>query len=119
VAICVGDGVPKSTVDLAVAAAGVAGTEAVVVTPAELASRAADGQQFVKVRLLGEVGDEVRLAAIDAGLWVDDTPVAKDPRREMLRWAHEQAVSESRHRHGNITPRRPGLAAWPAPARTS
>ena len=59
------------------------------------------------------------LAAIDAGLWVDDTPVAKDPRREMLRWAHEQAVSESRHRHGNVTPRRPGLAGWPVPARTN
>ncbi|MGP0005894.1 MAG: proline dehydrogenase family protein [Acidimicrobiales bacterium] len=119
VAICVGDGVPKSTVDLALDAAAVAGSEVVVVQPAELAARAADGQQFVKVRLLGEVGDEVRLAAIDAGLWVDDTPVAKDPRREMLRWAHEQAVSESRHRHGNVTPRRPGLAGWPVPARTN
>jgi RHH-type proline utilization regulon transcriptional repressor/proline dehydrogenase/delta 1-pyrroline-5-carboxylate dehydrogenase len=119
VAICVGDGVPMSTVDLAVAAAGVAGTEVVVVQPAELAALAAAGQQFVKVRLLGEVDDEVRLAAIDAGLWVDDTPVAKDPRHEMLRWAHEQAVSESRHRHGNVTPRRPGLAGWPVPARTN
>ncbi|HXY46220.1 MAG TPA: proline dehydrogenase family protein [Acidimicrobiales bacterium] len=117
-AICVGDGLPKSTVDLAVAAAGVAGTEVVVVQPAELAARAAEGQQFAKVRLLGKVSDEVRLAAIDAGLWVDDTPVTRDPRREMLRWAHEQAVSESRHRHGNVTPRRPGLAGWPVPARS-
>ncbi len=117
-AICVGDGVPKSTLDLALDAAGVAGTEVVLVRPAELAARAAERPQFVKVRFLGEVGDQVRLAAIDAGLWVDDTPVAKDPRREMLRWAREQAVSETRHRHGNVTPRRPGLAGWPVSAPT-
>ncbi len=62
-----------------------------------------------KVRFLGEVDDADRLAAIDAGLWVDDAPVAADPRREVLRWVREQAVSESRHRHGNVTARRPGL----------
>ena len=41
--------------------------------------------------------------------WVDDIPVAADARREILRWVREQAVSETLHRHGNVTGRRPGL----------
>ena len=69
-----------------------------------------------KVRFLGPVDDADRSAAIEAGLWVDDTPVAADPERELLRWVREQAVSESRHRHGNVTDRRPGLAPPPDPA---
>ena len=68
-----------------------------------------------KIRFLGRVGDADRLAALDAGLWVDDTPVAADPKRELLRWVREQAVSESRHRHGNVTNRRPGLVPGPDP----
>jgi RHH-type proline utilization regulon transcriptional repressor/proline dehydrogenase/delta 1-pyrroline-5-carboxylate dehydrogenase len=62
-----------------------------------------------KVRFLGRVEDAERLAALDAGLWIDDIPVAENPERELLRWVREQAVSESRHRHGNVTDRRPGL----------
>jgi RHH-type transcriptional regulator, proline utilization regulon repressor / proline dehydrogenase / delta 1-pyrroline-5-carboxylate dehydrogenase len=69
-----------------------------------------------KVRFLGTVDDAQRSAAIEAGLWVDDTPVAIDPERELLRWVREQAVSESRHRHGNITDRRPGLVPRAPPA---
>jgi len=61
-----------------------------------------------KVRLLGAVGDALRLAAYDAGLWVDDVPVVGHPARELLRWVREQAVSETRHRHGNVTGRHPG-----------
>lgn len=61
-----------------------------------------------KVRLLGSPGDALRLAAHDAGLWVDDTAVVGHPRREALRWVREQAVSETRHRHGNVTGRYPG-----------
>jgi hypothetical protein len=68
-----------------------------------------------KVRFLGRVGDGDRLAALDAGMWVDDIPVASDPQRELLRWVREQAVSESRHRHGNVTNRRPGLVPGPDP----
>ncbi|HUJ67480.1 MAG TPA: aldehyde dehydrogenase family protein, partial [Acidimicrobiales bacterium] len=68
-----------------------------------------------KIRFLGQVDDADRLAALDAGFWVDDTPVAADPERELLRWVREQAVSESRHRHGNITDRRPGLVPPPGP----
>lgn len=77
-----------------------------------------------KLRLIGAAGDELRLAAHDAGLWVDDVEVVTDPRREVLRWAREQAISETRHRHGNITGRHPGppigpgsRAGWEATAR--
>ena len=72
VAICRGEDTPDSWVDLALTAARVVGTEATVLSPAELAARAGKGEnQFDKIRFLGEVGDEVRLAAIDAGMWVD------------------------------------------------
>jgi RHH-type proline utilization regulon transcriptional repressor/proline dehydrogenase/delta 1-pyrroline-5-carboxylate dehydrogenase len=66
-----------------------------------------------KLRILDPVGAEVLAEAHSAGLWVDSTPVAADARRELLRWVREQAVSESRHRHGNVTGRRPGLLPPP------
>jgi hypothetical protein len=62
-----------------------------------------------KVRFLGGVAAATRLAAHDAGWWVDDIPAAAAPDREILRWVREQAVSERLHRHGNITGRRRGL----------
>ncbi|HLH46201.1 MAG TPA: bifunctional proline dehydrogenase/L-glutamate gamma-semialdehyde dehydrogenase, partial [Acidimicrobiales bacterium] len=58
-----------------------------------------------KVRFLGPVGDELRLGAHDAGVWVDDAAVVADPRIEVLRWVREQAVSVTLHRHGNLTGR--------------
>jgi hypothetical protein len=62
-----------------------------------------------KIRFLGPVGADLRLAAHDAGLWVDDIAVVADPAIEVLRWAREQALSETRHRHGDISARH----AWP------
>ncbi len=61
-----------------------------------------------KLRLVGAATDRLRLAALDAGVWVDDTPIVADARIEALRWAREQAVSETLHRHGNITGRHLG-----------
>ena len=61
-----------------------------------------------KLRLIGAADDQLRLAVHDTGLWLDDTPVVAHPARELLRWVREQAVSETRHRHGNITGRHPG-----------
>jgi RHH-type proline utilization regulon transcriptional repressor/proline dehydrogenase/delta 1-pyrroline-5-carboxylate dehydrogenase len=58
-----------------------------------------------KLRFIGAVEPEMRLAAHDAGVWVDDTPVVAHPRLEVLRWVREQSLSETRHRHGNISPR--------------
>ena len=61
-----------------------------------------------KMRAIGGISDQLRLAAYDAGLWVDEIAVVADPRIELLRWAREQVTSETRHRHGNITGRFPG-----------
>jgi RHH-type transcriptional regulator, proline utilization regulon repressor / proline dehydrogenase / delta 1-pyrroline-5-carboxylate dehydrogenase len=108
VALRIGAGVPDAEVGRARMAADVIG-----VTITDGRWRSAEPPAVDKVRFLGPVDDAERLAAIDAGLWVDDTPVAAEPERELLRWVREQAVSESRHRHGNITDRRPGLV--PAP----
>jgi RHH-type proline utilization regulon transcriptional repressor/proline dehydrogenase/delta 1-pyrroline-5-carboxylate dehydrogenase len=62
-----------------------------------------------KLRMIGSPPDALLRAAHRTGVWVDTTPVALDPKRELMRWVREQAVSESRHRHGNVTGRRPGL----------
>lgn len=102
VAIMGGDGL-----DAARRAAAVVGVETVTVAHPS----AAAGTD--KLRVLGPVADEVLAEAHRLGLWVDTVPVAADPRRELLRWVREQAVSETRHRHGNITGRRPGLLAPP------
>lgn len=72
-----------------------------------------------KVRLIGAAGDALRLAAHDAGLWVDDTPVVGHPAREVLRWVREQSLSETRHRHGNVTGRYPGPIVSPMLGRGS
>ncbi len=105
----------EEEVALALAAADAVGVE--VVTSAVRPLRGADGldgdrllEMFAepgwdKVRLLGSIEDKVRLAAHDAGLWVDDVPVVAQPVIEALRWVREQALSETRHRHGNITGR--------------
>jgi RHH-type proline utilization regulon transcriptional repressor/proline dehydrogenase/delta 1-pyrroline-5-carboxylate dehydrogenase len=82
---------------------------AVEVVDAGAAAARAGEPGVDKVRLLGHVDGSVRLALLDSAWWVDDIPVASDPRREVLRWAREQAVSESLHRHGNVTGRRRGL----------
>ncbi|MGH9114207.1 MAG: aldehyde dehydrogenase family protein, partial [Acidimicrobiales bacterium] len=113
VLLCSGDGCGAGSVECALAAARAVGVAVEAVDEKSLRRRLAGTGRVDKVRFLGAVEDRTRLAAIDAGLWADDTPVAADPRREVLRWAREQAVSESRHRHGNVTGRRPGLAGWP------
>ena len=104
VLLLAGNGAGDNSVELALAAAAVCG---VAVTVVRGDSEAAAGVD--KVRVLGEVSDPVRRSLYEAGLWVDEIPVAVDPRREILRWVREQAVSETRHRHGNVTNRRPGL----------
>lgn len=73
-----------------------------------LATRLEVVSGFDKLRLLGAAGDRLRLAAHDAGLWVDDVAVVAHPTLEALRWLREQALSETRHRHGNITGRQVG-----------
>jgi RHH-type proline utilization regulon transcriptional repressor/proline dehydrogenase/delta 1-pyrroline-5-carboxylate dehydrogenase len=55
-----------------------------------------------RVRVLEPVTDAQRRAWFDAGIEVDDTPVVSHGRIELLRWVREQAVSETRHRLGNL-----------------
>ena len=66
-----------------------------------------------KLRILGAPDGPTLVAARAAGVWVDITPVEAAPERELRHWVREQAVSESRHRHGNVTGRRPGLLPPP------
>jgi RHH-type proline utilization regulon transcriptional repressor/proline dehydrogenase/delta 1-pyrroline-5-carboxylate dehydrogenase len=106
VAVCRGPGVDDTELACARAAAEAVGVGVEMVDEVSVVGRAADVD---KVRLLGDVGDPTRLAVLDAGAWVDDIPVAADPGREILRWVREQAVSETLHRHGNVSDRRPGL----------
>jgi RHH-type transcriptional regulator, proline utilization regulon repressor / proline dehydrogenase / delta 1-pyrroline-5-carboxylate dehydrogenase len=58
-----------------------------------------------KIRFLGSVSDSLRLAAHDAGLWVDDLPVVPVAELELRRWTREQVVTETRHRHGDLSTR--------------
>jgi RHH-type proline utilization regulon transcriptional repressor/proline dehydrogenase/delta 1-pyrroline-5-carboxylate dehydrogenase len=106
VAVWRGAGVDQQELTCARAAAAAVGVRVEVVDGASVVDRAPDVD---KVRLLGSVEDAARLAVLDAGCWVDDIPVAAEPGREVLRWVREQAVSETLHRHGNISDRRPGL----------
>ncbi len=106
VAVCRGAGVDDRELACARAAAAAVGVRLEVVDEASVVDRASSVD---KVRLLGSIADPTRLAVLDTGCWVDDIPVAADPGREILRWVREQAVSETLHRHGNISDRRPGL----------
>jgi RHH-type proline utilization regulon transcriptional repressor/proline dehydrogenase/delta 1-pyrroline-5-carboxylate dehydrogenase len=109
-----GPGASDEALACARAAAAAAGVSVAVCDEAGLQTRAGDSGSphdsgLDKVRFLGVVADATRLAAHDAGWWVDDIAVAAAPDREILRWVREQAVSERLHRHGNITGRRRGL----------
>lgn len=57
-----------------------------------------------RLRLIGPVEPSVRLAAIDAGVQVDDSPLMADGRIELLRWVREQAISITSHRYGTPVP---------------
>jgi RHH-type proline utilization regulon transcriptional repressor/proline dehydrogenase/delta 1-pyrroline-5-carboxylate dehydrogenase len=118
-----GAGADERGVAVALAAAAVTGTDvsvsaarplpslsgiAVVVEDDATLARRLSAVKVDKLRLIGGGDDALRLAGHDAGLWLDDTAVVGDPRLELLRWAREQALSETRHRHGNVTGRFPG-----------
>ena len=55
-----------------------------------------------RVRLCG-VSGAVRLAALDFGVEVDVADLSPVGSVELLHWAHEQTVSATLHRHGNVT----------------
>jgi RHH-type proline utilization regulon transcriptional repressor/proline dehydrogenase/delta 1-pyrroline-5-carboxylate dehydrogenase len=55
-----------------------------------------------RIRVVGAVPDELRVAAADAGASILDAPVVRDGRRELLTVLREQAVSRTRHRFGHV-----------------
>ncbi|MDA8296461.1 MAG: bifunctional proline dehydrogenase/L-glutamate gamma-semialdehyde dehydrogenase [Actinomycetota bacterium] len=71
--------------------------------PAFLARLEASGT--TRVRLVG--GDLAhRLELMDRGLEVDIEPLSPIGERELFRYSREQAISETRHRHGDVRPAR-------------
>jgi RHH-type proline utilization regulon transcriptional repressor/proline dehydrogenase/delta 1-pyrroline-5-carboxylate dehydrogenase len=108
VVLRVGDDASEEDVSVALAAARVAGVGVEVsrrsiedddAFAARLADLLAD-----KVRVLGTVPESLRRAAAAAGMPLDDEPVVRHGRIELLRWVREQAVSTTRHRYGNVQP---------------
>jgi len=55
-----------------------------------------------RIRLLEPTSDDLLDAWFEAGIDVDPSPVVRHGRVELLRWVHEQAISETRHRLGAL-----------------
>lgn len=55
-----------------------------------------------RLRIVGECTDALRRAANDLGARIDEAPVVANAFVEITRWAREQAVSETQHRHGRL-----------------
>ena len=55
-----------------------------------------------RVRVLGTCRDELRAAAVEAGVHLADDPVTAEGRIELLHCLREQAVSRTTHRYGNV-----------------
>jgi RHH-type transcriptional regulator, proline utilization regulon repressor / proline dehydrogenase / delta 1-pyrroline-5-carboxylate dehydrogenase len=72
---------------------------------AELARRIG-GMHVDRLRALVPISDELASACHAAGVTVDDTAVTATSRVEMPRWAREQSISRTRHRHGRLDPGR-------------
>ena len=57
-----------------------------------------------RVRSLVAGSAELRLALLDRAIGFDTTPISDHGRVELPRWLKEQAVSETTHRYGRLTP---------------
>jgi RHH-type proline utilization regulon transcriptional repressor/proline dehydrogenase/delta 1-pyrroline-5-carboxylate dehydrogenase len=110
-----GDTVTDEEIEIARLAATTCGTVLEVSTPTPragsgsvtvesddaLAARLADSGA-ARVRLLAGGSNDLRLAAVDAGLAVDDNPIVDHGRIELLRWLREQSVTATTHRYGTV-----------------
>jgi RHH-type proline utilization regulon transcriptional repressor/proline dehydrogenase/delta 1-pyrroline-5-carboxylate dehydrogenase len=83
-------------------AADVAAVEIVTVRPDDNIAALMSGNRLDRLRVLGEVADDVRGAWRAAGLDLDSTPVVAIAEVELRRWVREQSVSWTRHRHGRL-----------------
>jgi RHH-type proline utilization regulon transcriptional repressor/proline dehydrogenase/delta 1-pyrroline-5-carboxylate dehydrogenase len=111
-----GDDVTDEAIATAAAMAARAGTRLLVSSPvsreraplpvtvetdAELADRLA-GIDIDRLRVPGKVPDELRAAAHAAEVLLDDAPVVRHPRIELLHHTREQSVTRTLHPYGNI-----------------
>ena len=58
------------------------------------------GRGLDRVRVLGDVDDDVRRAWRAAGVDIDSSPAVAIAEVELRRWVREQSISWTRHRHG-------------------
>nr|MBA2608850.1 aldehyde dehydrogenase family protein [Actinomycetota bacterium] len=107
VIVLVGEGANRDDVERCRLAAKVAGVTMIVSRDdeADLLERLLTIRPS-KVRVLGTTSDAIYARCDELGIPVDDTPVTSVGRLELLHWTREQAVSETRHRYGNVRVRR-------------
>lgn len=111
-----GDDVADDAIATAAAMAAQAGTRLLVSSPvprdqsplavtvetdADLADRLG-GLEIDRLRVPGKVPDELRAAALAAEVLLDDAPVVRHPRIELLHHTREQSITRTLHRYGNI-----------------
>jgi RHH-type proline utilization regulon transcriptional repressor/proline dehydrogenase/delta 1-pyrroline-5-carboxylate dehydrogenase len=116
VAVRAGTGTTDDELRVALAAARIAGVHCELSSPrprpeldapveveddaalvARLPARGVD-----RLRLLAPAANELRRAAHNAGVTVDDAAITPHGRIELLHWVREQAVSRTLHRYGNL-----------------
>jgi RHH-type proline utilization regulon transcriptional repressor/proline dehydrogenase/delta 1-pyrroline-5-carboxylate dehydrogenase len=68
----------------------------------DLAARVRTWEAGRRLRTLGTVPAELRLAAADSGTTVLDAPPLCAGRRELLTVVREQTISRTRHRFGHL-----------------
>ncbi len=73
-------------------------------TSQALAGRLAGQPKFAVLRVPGNTDPALASAATAAGVPLLDAPLLANGRLELLNWHREQAVSETRHRYGNLVP---------------
>ena len=80
-------------------ARSISGLSWIIEDEAALAKRL-NAQQHGGLRLIGKTSEPLLRAANEANLPVHDEPVLANGRLELLHYLREQAISETRHRHG-------------------
>ena len=94
-------------VTLLKAASQVTGTPIEFSTPdtesdAALAARLSCLAGDVRMRVLTPTNDAVLRAAHTAGVTIDDSPITRVGRLDVLRFVKEQAISQTMHRYGRL-----------------
>ena len=83
-------------------AAQVAGVEIVDVVCATDPAVLTSGRSVDRLRVLGDIDDDIRRGWHREGIDLDSSPVVAIAEVELRRWVREQAISWTRHRHGRL-----------------